>query len=298
MSASVTVVVLSYNRPRLLAQSLAALAAQTYPADRLEILVVDNRSPASAEIARIVAAHPRMRLVAPPENLGFTGGMNLGLREASGDLVYLTEDDILLEPDNVAELVRYIEGDPRAGIVAGIMLDEPTGRIWFAGGDVTLGPSLRIDLPGRDEADLGRFVEPFRVSYICGATMLARREVWAELGGFREEFFMYQEDVELGLRVLQSGRALVIVPSARCRHFRPQEGAFAPAIAYHKWKNIFALYALHAPARVLPEFFLRCGLWSLRSTPEEGGPPLRAWAYFAQRLPALLRERTRASHAG
>jgi len=293
MRTSVSVVVLSHNRPHLLRQALAALAAQTYPASELEILVVDNRSEASEEIAKIVAGHPPMRLIANPENLGFTGGMNVGLRAATGDLVYLTEDDILLDPDNIAELVAYVASDPRAGLVSGIMLDEPSGRIWFAGGHVTLGPWFRLDMPGRDALDTGQFARPFAVSYLSGATMLARRELWAELGGFREDFFMYQEDVEIGLRVLATGRRLVIVPSARSRHFHPAPGPHRPVIAFHLWKNLFALYALHAPATVLPEFFLRCALLTLRGRPEKGAPSVQAWVHFMRHLAGLLRDRRR-----
>jgi GT2 family glycosyltransferase len=293
MGASVSVVVLSHNRPHLLRQSLAALERQTYPAASLEILVVDNRSAASDEIARVVAEHPRMRLVANAENLGFTGGMNTGLRQASGDLVYLTEDDIVLEPNNVVELVKFIEADPTAGIVSGMLLDEPTGSVWFAGGHVTLGHCLRLELPGRDEPNPDRFIEPIRVNYLCGATMLARRDFWRELGGFREDFFLYQEDIELSLRARRTGRDLVVVPAARCRHFRPQDGPFVPAIAYHKWKNLFALYVLHARPPVLPEFFVRCALQTFHRSPEEGGPPVEAWMYLARHLPALVRDRMR-----
>jgi len=293
VNASVSVVVLSYSRPHLLRQALAAVFAQTYPRDALEVLVVDNRSAASAEVARIVAEHPEARLIANPENSGFTGGMNLGIREASGDLVYLTEDDILLERENVAELVKYIDSDPRAGIVSGIMHDHESGRIWFAGGRIALGPKFTLETPGRDEVDRGTFTAPFRVTYLSGATMLARRELWAKLGGFREEFFMYQEDVELGLRVLATGRDLVIVPSARSRHFHPKAGPQSALIAFHAWKNLFAVYALHAPPNVLPEFFLRSGLRTLRHSVSDGGPPLRAWGYLARRLPLLLRERKR-----
>jgi GT2 family glycosyltransferase len=287
----VSVVVLSYNRPDLLRQALEALHVQTYPAARLEVLVVDNYSAASAEVARIVAGHPRARLLANAENLGFTGGMNAGLRAATGDLVYLTEDDIVLHPDNVAELVKYIEADPRAGVVSGIIEDRSSGKIWFAGGFVRLGGKFDLEMPERHEADLGQFTRPFRVTYLSGSSMLARRDLWTELGGFREDFFMYSEDVELGVRVLALGRDLVVVPSARSSHFTPEGGAEAPLITFHKWKNLLALYTVHASASVLPEFFLTHVLGTLQSRPSDRAPQLRAWRHFARHLPRLLRER-------
>jgi GT2 family glycosyltransferase len=287
----VSVVMLSYNRPQMLREALEGLRQQTYPADRLELLVVDNRSSASDEVARVVAEFPRVRLVANAENLGFTGGMNAGIRASTGELVYLTEDDIVLHPDNVAELVKYMESDPGAGVVSGVMHDKESGKIWFAGGFVTLGARFDIRMPGRYEADAGQLTRPFPVTYLSGSSMLARRDFWTKLGGFREDFFMYCEDVEISLRVRRLGRDLVIVPTARSSHFAPKPGPDSPFLTFHKCKNVFAVYALHARARVLPRFFLASAYSTLRSGPAERAPLLDAWRHFARQLPALLRDR-------
>ena len=76
----VSVVVLSYNRPVALQRALVSVVHQTYP--NLEVLVVDNLSVSSEEIARIVSRFPAIRLISHPCNLGFTGGMNSGIRAA------------------------------------------------------------------------------------------------------------------------------------------------------------------------------------------------------------------------
>ena len=77
-SPNVTAVVLSYNRPHYLRESLLALTRQTHPAMR--IVVVDNRSPASGKVADVAAAFPGVELIRNASNLGFTGGMNAGKR--------------------------------------------------------------------------------------------------------------------------------------------------------------------------------------------------------------------------
>jgi GT2 family glycosyltransferase len=289
----VTVVVLSHNRPQLLEESLASLEKQVFPAAQLEVIVVDNRSPRSAAIADIVAKYPSFRLLAHPTNLGFTGGMNAGINAASGDYVYLVEDDIVLHPENVGELVRYLEAHPAAGVVSGILHARETGKIWFAGGHLRLGVSPQIDLPHRDEVNSGQLKTPFPVSYVCGATMMARREMWNELRGFREDFFMYEEDVELCLRVILLGKSLVIVPSAWADHFTPAAGRNSPLLDYHKRKNLFALYALHGPSHLLLSVYLRHGVYVLLRNPSSLVPGLRAWAHFGRSLPRLLADRRR-----
>ncbi len=80
----ITIVILSYARPALLARALASVTAQAYP--NLEILLVDNKSAASGEIARVAGNFPAVRLIQNSDNLGFAGGMNVGIAAASGDV--------------------------------------------------------------------------------------------------------------------------------------------------------------------------------------------------------------------
>src|SRR5947209_6307903 len=101
---TVSVVVLSYERPALLREALRSLAAQSY-APR-EIIVVDNRSTVSDEVARVAAEFPSVRLIRNRENVGYAAGMNRGIAEAACEYVYLTEDDITLDRDCIRRLVE------------------------------------------------------------------------------------------------------------------------------------------------------------------------------------------------
>src|SRR5205085_1414228 len=87
-----------------------------------------------------------------------------------------------------------------------------------------------------------------------------RTDYLRRLGGFREEFFLYMEDVELCARVRRRGDPITIVPRAKAYHFEPPEGPVPASVEYHKLKNFVTTYLLHAPGRVLPEFACRYGL--------------------------------------
>lgn len=291
-SPTVSVVVLSYNRPAYLAEALASIRAQSY--GPCEVTVVDNPSPASEEVARVVEQFADFKLFRSRDNLGYAAGMNRGLELSAGEYTLLTEDDIVLDPDCLRRLVEHMEADPETGIAGPVIYNKSAGTIRCAAGDFELGGVYRIRIHGAGERDEGQFPRPLRVTYIDGAVMFARTGFWRHLGGFREEFFMYGESVELCAKAAKTGKALTLVPQAKVYHFEPPPGAnSSPEFFFHRYKNFFALYLLHARARYLPEFFARyAGLGLLRAAGNGSLRPfVRALVWTARRTPSLLRER-------
>ena len=220
--------------------------------------------------------------------------MNRGLELSAGEYTLLTEDDIVLDPDCLRRLVEYMEADPETGIAGPVIYNKSEGTIRCAAGDFELGGVYRIQIHGAGERDEGQFPRPFQVTYIDGAVMFARTEFWRRLGGFREEFFMYGESVELCAKAAKTGKALTLVPQAKVYHFEPPPGAnSSPEFFFHRHKNFFALYLLHARARYLPEFFARyAGLGLLRAAGQREPAPLPARARLdgAPRAVAAARE--------
>lgn len=290
----VSVVVLSYNRPNLLSQALASLRQQSY--ENLDVTVVDNPSDSSVEVARVVSDYPNVKLIQNPRNLGYAGGMNRGIASASGDYVYLTEDDIVLAPDCIQRLVDYFESSPSADLVAPVIYNKASGTIRCAGGELTLGGVYQRTIHGSGECEAKQFPDPFDVTYIDGAGMFARREFWSRFKGFREEYFMYVDAVELCARIAKSDGRMTVVPQARVFHFEPADGPTPAALEFHKLKNFFSLYLLHAPARILPEFVCRYAIINgFRSLFSRSGSPPRAFfkalLWVVGKTPSLLRER-------
>jgi GT2 family glycosyltransferase len=296
--ALTTVIVLSYDRPQLLVRALQSIARQTYR--HLEVLVIDNRSPSSADVAAVVAQFPAARLIALAENTGFTGGMNRGLAEASGAMVYFTEDDIELEPACVTELVGYLEQHPEVALAGPVMLNSGSGSLRYAGGGFELGGVYRMT-PARFESPSQVPATPFPTTYLPGAMICARRSLMNQIGGFRADFFMYSEDVELCARMLEMRARMVIVPAARVHHHEPASVEPSATVEFHKQKNFAAVYLLHAPLRVLPAFVLRYGVFGFleRLLEDRRRLPVfaRAWWWVARHAPRLLAERAMRRHA-
>jgi GT2 family glycosyltransferase len=295
---SVSVVVLSHNRPALLAEALASLQSQTYRAS--EVTVVDNPSPSSEEVARLVGGFEGFKLFRSDTNLGYAAGMNRGIELSAGHYTLLTEDDIVLDRDCIRHLVEYAEADPETGLAGPVIYNKSEGTIRCAGGDFELGGVYRIKMYGQSERDEGQFPRPVRVGYIDGAVMFGRTDFWRRLGGFREEFFMYGESVELCARAAKTGKRVTLVPQAKVYHFEPPPGSnISPEFAFHRYKNLFLLYLLHARSLYLPEFFCRYALLGVPRAARDGWlrPFLRASVWTARRTPSLLRERSSAGFA-
>ena len=296
----VSIIILSYRRPTLLNRAIATATGQDWPCT--EVIVVDNKSDESDSIAAVTASYPTVRLLCNQRNLGFAGGMNAGIAAARGDFIYLTEDDIEMDTGCVSALVSYLHKHPGAGLAGAMMLNHDDGTIRCAGGQVDLGKTFSMKVIGAGESPAASAsVDPYLVSYLPGASMMARREHLAALGGFRDDFFMYMEDVELCCRVLQRGLDIVLVPDARVVHYRPGNSP-SPRLEFCKIRNLATLYFIHAPLRVIPEFVLRYGLiGSIRAMGDGRGAALthlRAWGSALLRVPRLLARRLSTNPTG
>jgi GT2 family glycosyltransferase len=213
----VSVVVTSWNGRELLADCLTSLAAQDYPPDRLELIVVDNGSTdGTAEWIR--SAWPDVVLVRASENLGFAEGTNLGARAARGELLVFLNNDAAAQPGMLRALVASAIADPGAAAVAARILEWEGDRVEFGGSGLSvmgLGFQHSSWHPTFRETPAGG-----EIPFACGAAMLVRAEAFRELGGFDAAYFAYYEDVDLGWRMWQSGRRIVYAPEAVIRHRR------------------------------------------------------------------------------
>ncbi len=185
-----------------------------------EVIVVNNG--AGGEEIDAVAAAGRVTIVKPQQNLGFAGGCNLGAKLASAETLVFLNPDTVIAPGSLRRLVEPL-ADPEIGIVTGRLrlLDQPellhaagtvihvSGLGWSDGyGTSSDAPEVLADAP----ALLTDVTAP------CGAAMALRADVFNELGGFHDEFFLYQEDVQLGWRAQMSGRRVVYSSAADVYH--------------------------------------------------------------------------------
>ncbi len=218
-AAGLSSVVLNYRTPDQ--TSLAINSLRTSSTPPAEILVVDNHScDGSAAILR--SAFQDVRVIESAANLGFSGGCNLGIRDAlerPARFVLLVNSDAVLAPDAATHLLAAMEQNPLLGIAApvllsreepdhvssaGIFFSERTGRMRHraAGG--------RFAVLGSDEVRL--------VDAVSGCVMLIRREVFERIGLLDEAYFFSFEDIDFCLRARDAGFQVGCVQDARAYH--------------------------------------------------------------------------------
>lgn len=170
------------------------------------IVVVDNES--TGELRTLVA--PRVALVEEAENLGFSRGVNIGIREAltrGADAVLVINNDAIVEPRAVAELVNAWQArGSDAGIIAPIVRN-PDGTVQSSGCKLRAFDATTSDNAG-----------PAKANYLTWACVLVPRSTTDVVGLLDERFFMYWEDVDYGLRVRDAGLELVLAERASVVH--------------------------------------------------------------------------------
>jgi N-acetylglucosaminyl-diphospho-decaprenol L-rhamnosyltransferase len=209
---ALAVVVVTYNSAGHLPTLLSALLNQLGPED--ELVVVDNASSDdSPNIAR--QAGERVRLLETGANLGFAGGCHAGARATRAPLLLFINPDSQPEEGCLDQLRAAAAAHPTWGAwQAAVLL--PDGNINTDGGIVHyLGMGWAGDC-GKPKASLPE--GPREVGFPSGAALVVRRSTWEQLGGLDSSYFLYGEDLDLGLRVWLAGQGVGVVPSARVIH--------------------------------------------------------------------------------
>lgn len=187
------------------------------------LLVVVDNTPDDPELEAVVANYPGAKLIRAPENLGFGRGNNLGidwaLKNTDCEFVFILNNDTIVEADTVQILEQAMDAHHEAGITAPrIVLAEDTKVLWYGGGDVDWRRGGGF-VPGvSGVSDASSAMQPRWVTFASGCAMLIRREVFERIGTFDDRYFMYEEDLEFGLRAQKAGYKIWYEPLSMVRH--------------------------------------------------------------------------------
>jgi len=202
--STVGAVIVTYNSARPLQRCVRSLWA----AGVRDIVVVDNdSSDDSVERARALG----VTVVAATRNEGFAAGCNIGARLLPYRTLLFVNPDAWLSSTALTRALRRLRDGQVA--VVGLGLVTPTGQVESNshGPEVTLSELWRRKTTGRTNVETG---------WVSGGAMLVRGDVFARIGGFDSNFFLYWEDVDLCKRVRNAGYAVVFEPVAQVWHER------------------------------------------------------------------------------
>ncbi len=207
-----TVVIPNYNGRDYLRDCLTSLLeGSVVPA----IIVVDNDS-ADESTAMVKDEFPMVKLIALPENCGFSAAVNIGIRAAGTEYVFLLNNDTVVLKDTIEELEAAMERHPNAFSVAAKMLQMKNPELIDSAGDFycALGWAFAR---GKDRKT-GEFSKETPVFSSCAGAALYRKAVFEEIGDFDEKHFAYLEDIDVGYRANIHGYRSFYAPSSVVLH--------------------------------------------------------------------------------
>jgi GT2 family glycosyltransferase len=222
----VSIVIVTRNGRHHLETCLPSVMTQTYP--QVEVVLVDDGS--TDGTADYVAGHyPSVQIIEQANGPNFAAGNNQGIAHASGELIFLLNNDTILDPDCLWELVSVQANQADSGGVAAMMRFDDN-RPFING----LGTTIRRLGFGHDlgigSLDLGQYDQLLEIPFLCFGAALIPRHVFDQVGPIEEVYQFYYEDADWSYRARALGYRLVPAPRARVYHkFGASTGALPSA---------------------------------------------------------------------
>jgi GT2 family glycosyltransferase len=241
----VITIILNTNRRKDTLECLASLRQNAFPNHR--VIVLDNSS-TDGSAKSIHSAFPEVEIIALPENHGYAGNNNVGIKAALDqgvDWVFVLNEDTILAPDCLDQLLAVGESDPSIGIVGPMVYHHDEPDVIQSAGGVMNRYLVGFHL-GKNEPDLGQFHDPHPVDWISGCGIMVRRAVIEDVGLIDERFYYYVEEADWCLRAQEAGWQIVHVPRAKLWHkgvrrdYNPK-----PSVTYYATRNRLLLLSKH-----------------------------------------------------
>jgi len=243
----VSVIIVNYNGKNHLEKCLESLMKVDY--EKYEVILVDNNS-TDDSIEFVKNVYPSVIIIKLEKNYGFAEPNNIGAKNAKGELLLFLNNDTVVNPNFIREMIKVINLDSKIAICQSLLL-KPNGEV-ESSGDF-------IDILGRAFMSKEKVTEVKEILSARGACMMVRKNIFWELGGFDKNFFASFEDIDLSWRAWIWGYKIVLVPNSIVYHTGGQTVELLRSeIKFHGAKNILiiCLANFETPlSRVMKLFF-------------------------------------------
>ncbi len=243
MSPLVSIIIVNWNSREDLKECFESLFKISYK--NYEVIMVDNGSKDDS-VEFVEKNFPKVFIAKSKVNLGFAGGNNLGFKESHGEYILLLNNDTIVPPDFLGELVNFMEKRKDVGIVQPKILFHRPGtplhhRINSVGSFFLSTGFLYHLNYGKNDSKIS---QQFEILSAYGACFLARRSLIDKIGLFDDDYFAYFEETDLSQRVWLSGLKVMIDPSSTIYHKGAKTSQKLPTafIQYHSFKNRLQTY--------------------------------------------------------
>lgn len=230
---NVFVSIINFNGNKNTLECLRSLEKLNLQGISLSVVVTDNASKEKLELDENFLKNIPLKIFFNKENLGFSGGHNLGIEYAlshGADYVVILNNDVILDKGLIYELVKSAQ-NPKIGIMSPKIYfakgfeyhkdrykEEELGKVfWYAGGEMDWNNVIGRHI-GVDEVDKGQYDKEREIDFASGCCMLVKKEVFGKTGMFDNRYFLYYEDNDLCQRTRRKGFEILYEPKAVLWH--------------------------------------------------------------------------------
>jgi hypothetical protein len=264
----ISMIILNFNQIKVTCEFIESTKKLTYK--NYEIILVDNASKEDPT-ELITTNYPDVKLIVNKENLGFTGGNNVGIKAAKGDYFFVVNNDTEVTADLLERLLEPFAADPTVGVVSPKIkyFHNPT-IIQYAGFTEINPITGRNSCLGDREEDKGQHDTPGYTPYAHGAAMLLRRDVVEKAGSLADIFFIYYEELDWSARIRRAGYNIYYQPKGTIYHKESiTMGKESPMKAYYHNRNRilfmrrnssagqFALFTVFLVVAIIPKTIVK-----------------------------------------
>ena len=253
----VSIIIVNHNGKTLLEKCLESLFKVNY--ENFEVILVDNNS-TDDTVEFVTKNHPSIILLKLNSNKGFAEPNNIGSKIATGKYLLFLNNDTIVTPSFISEMVSVIENDNKIAICQSLLL-KPDESVDSSGDFID---HLGVVYNSTKKTDNIREISSAR-----GASMLIHKKIFDILEGFDEKFYVSFEDVDLGWRTWMIGYKVILTPKSIVYHVGGQTiKSKKPEIAFHGFKNQLAMKITNfEPSTAIRNtllFFIRYGFRELK----------------------------------
>ncbi len=304
----IAIVILNWNGRQLLEQFLPAMIKCTH--NDTEIYVADNAS-TDDSVAFIKASFPSIKIVQNTTNGGYAKGYNDALHHIDADIYALVNSDIEVTDNWIQPIIDEFKNSDNTAIIQPKILDYKDKKMFEyagAGGgfiDFLGYPYCRGRIFSTLEKDIKQYNDTTEIFWASGACFFIRSKVYHQLGGFDEQYFAHQEEIDLCWRVQNEGHSIKYVGASKVYHIG---GATlheaSPRKTFLNFRNSLFTVLKNVPKRfllfVILFRLLLDGIAGIKFLLELR--PLHTWAIikahfsFYWHLPTMLKKRTKITH--
>lgn len=237
VSPQISVITVNYNGYDDTCEMIESLLDKIHSVS-YEIIIVDNASKQN-EAELLKKKYPWIVSLRSDENLGFSGGNNLGINHAKGEYLFLLNNDTFVRMDGFNFLVEAMEANPAiAAVSPKILFAQPGNTIQFAGYTALTNITLRNFIVGINEVDDGRWDTPAPTPIVHGAAMLFRKSALEKIGLMPEVYFLYYEELDWSAAVKRAGYEMWYIPTCVVFHKGSKStGLSSPLQVFYMTRN-------------------------------------------------------------